>query len=519
MYFSLPTSFPRRAGTAALALTLAIVSGCKDFLDVAPQGQLSEDAIRTDPAAAQKLVDGVYNVMYLGGFGPDVHGLQHVIMTDIASDDSDKGSTPADYGDALTIDNFTLTAANGTPNNAWNGYFQAVARANQALDKIPLSPAPEAEKNRLIGEVRFLRGYFYFNLVRLFGGVPLLDRVPLTSEINSPEFQQRATAEQIYEFIISDLQFATDNLPLKGATQTGRATKAAAQGMLAKVYLYRRNYQQAFTLTNEIIQGRSGAYALQPNYAEIWRTAGANGSESIFEVQTGVNAACNNSAVELYTVSQGPRAGGRGGWADLGFGFNTPTESLANAYEPGDVRRAGTIIFIQPTAPAGQRSTGTVLWDGFRIPSKDSVEGFRYSYKAYHSRTREANCGNNDYLPKNIRVLRYAEILLINAEAALQLGNTAAATTSLNAVRTRAGLPGRTAPTLQQIWQERRVELALEHDRFFDLVRQEAVQPGRIVPIFAAQGKTFVKGKHELFPIPQAQIDLSGGQLTQNPGY
>jgi tetratricopeptide (TPR) repeat protein len=514
------SAFPRRAGTAVLALTLAIASGCKDYLDVPPQGQLSEEAIRTDPAAAQKLVDGVYNAMYLGGFGPDVHGLQFVILTDIASDDADKGSTPNDYGDALTIDNFTLTPTNGVANNAWNGYYQAIARANQALDKIPLSPSSDAVKNGLIGQVRFLRGYFYFNLVRLFGGVPKLDRVPQASEINDPEFQRRASAADIYAFIISDLQFAADNLPLKGATETGRATKAAAQGLLAKVYLYQKDYQKAFALTEEIVQGRSGAYALYPTYADIWRTAGANSSESVFEVQTGVNASCDNSAVALYSVSQGPRAGGprSGGWADLGFGFNNPTQQLADAYEPNDVRRAGSIIFIQPTAPAGQRSTGTVLWDGFRIPSKDSVENSRYSYKTYHSRTREANCGNNDYLPKNVRILRYGEVLLIHAEAALQTGNAGAALTDLTAVRTRAGLAAKPA-TLENIWQERRVELALEHDRFFDLVRQESVQPGRIVPIFAAQGKTFVKGKNELFPIPQPQIDLSGGRLTQNPGY
>jgi len=516
-YFS---AFPHRAGTAALALTLALASGCKDYLDVPPQGQLSEDAIRTDPAAAQKLVDGVYNAMYLGGFGPDTHGLQFVILTDIASDDSDKGSTPSDYGDALTIDNFTLTPTNGTVNNAWNGYYQAISRANQALDKIPLSPAADAVKNNLLGQVRFLRGYFYFNLVRLFGGVPKLDRVPTASEVNNPAFQQRASVADIYAFIISDLQFAADNLPLKGATETGRATKAAAQGLLAKVYLYQKNYQKAFDLSNEIVTGKSGAYALYPTYADIWRTVGNNSSESVFEVQAGINAACDNSAINLYTVSQGPRSGGRGGWADLGFGFNNPTRELANAYEPGDVRRAGSIIFIQPTAPAGQRSTGTVLWDGFRIPSKDSVENSRYSYKAYHSRTREPNCGNNDYLPKNIRILRYAEVLLIHAEAAAQLGNAAAAQTDLNAVRVRAGLTaGSRTATVANIWLERRVELALEHDRFFDLVRQESVTPGRIVPIFAAQGKTFVKGKHEIFPIPQPQIDLSGGLLTQNPGY
>ncbi|GAC1368282.1 MAG: RagB/SusD family nutrient uptake outer membrane protein [Hymenobacter sp.] len=512
------SAFTRRAGTAALALSLVMASGCKDYLNVAPQGQLSEDAIRNDPGAAQKLVDGVYNAMYLGGFGPDVHGLQFVILTDIASDDSDKGSSPNDYGDAGQVDKFTLNSTNSNINNVWNGYYQAISRANQALDKIPLSPASDEVKNKLLGEVKFLRGYFYFNLVRLYGGVPKLDRVPATSEINNPALQQRATAADIYAFIISDLQFAVDNLPLKSATQTGRATKAAAQGMLAKVYLYQKNYQKAFDLTNEIITGKSGAYALYPKYEDIWRTPGANSSESIFEVQTGINAACNNSAVELYTVSQGPRSGGKGGWADLGFGFNSPTTQLVAAYEPGDVRKAGSIIFIQPTAPAGTRSTGTVLWDGFRIPSKDSVENFRYSYKAYHSRTKEPNCGNNDFLPKNIRVLRYAEILLIHAEAAVQLGNAAAATTDLNMVRSRAGLGAKPA-TLANIWQERRVELALEHDRFFDLVRQESVQPGRIVPLFAAQGITFTKGKNELFPIPQPQIDLSGGVLTQNPGY
>ena len=261
-----------------------------------------------------------------------------------------------------------------------------------------------------------------------------------------------------------------------------------------------------------------GGCSLIADYATIWRTAGNNNSESVFEIQTGVNAACNNSAVQLYAVSQGPRQGGKGGWSDLGFGFNSPSASLAAAYEPSDVCRAGTIIFIQPTAPAGQPSISTRLWDGFRIPSQGSVENSRYSYNAYHSRTQEPNCGNTDYLPKNIRVMRYAKVLLINAEAALQIGNAGAAATSLNAVRSRAGLAPKAA-TLANIWQEYRVELALEHDRFFDLVRQESVMPGRIVPIFATQGKTFVKGKNEIFPIPQPQIDLSGGVLTQNLGY
>ena len=506
----------RRSGLAALALALATASGCNNFLDVAPQGQLSVAAIQSDPAAAQRLVDGVYNVLYLGGFGPDVNGFQYIILTDIASDDADKGSTPTDYLDAATIDNFTVTPTNSNINNAWNGYFQAVARANQALTYIPLSPADAVTKNGQLGEVRFLRGYFYFNLVRLFGPVPLLNGVPAASDANNPALQARASVTDIYNFIISDLQFAVDNLPAKSATPVGRATKQAAQAMLAKVYLYQKNYQKAYDLTTALMA--TNAYTLYPSYADIWRTVGNNNSESVFEVQTGINAACNNEAVQLYSVCQGPRAGGKYGWSDLGFGFNTPSASLNSAYEAGDLRRAGTIIFINPTAPAGQRSTGTRLWDGFRIPSQDSVQDSRYSYKAYHSRTQEPNCGNTDYLPKNIRITRYAEVLLIHAEAAFQLGNTSAATADLTAVRARAGLSP-IAPSLTNIWHERRVELAMEHDRFFDLVRQESVRSGTIVPAFAAHGKTFVKGKNEIFPIPQPQIDLSGGVLTQNPGY
>ncbi|CAA9268279.1 MAG: Cell surface glycan-binding lipoprotein, utilization system for glycans and polysaccharides (PUL), SusD family [uncultured Adhaeribacter sp.] len=499
--------YSRTLGLATLLM--ATVPACKDFLDVPPQGQITEDEIRSNPQAAQDLVTGVYNVMWIGGFGPDVHSFQYVILTNIASDDADKGSTPQDYGDALDVDNLTLTPNNSNINNVWTGYYQAIARANQALDKLPLSPADETTKRKLEGEVRFLRGYFYFNLVRLFGGVPKLDRVPLPEEANSDQFQTRASEEEIYQLIISDLQFAVDNLPEKGQTTIGRATKGAAQGMLAKVYLYRQDYQKAFELSGAVIT--AGKYTLHPRYEEIWRETGNNNNESIFEVQAGINAECN-AATQLYTVSQGPRQGGRGGWRDLGFGFNSPSESLVNEYEPNDRRRDATIIFINPSP------RGTVLYDGFRVPSKDSVENFRYNYKAYHSRLTERNCGNNDFLPKQIRVMRYAEVLLIHAEAALALGNTGAAQTDIDQIRARVNL----APvpvTREAIWHERRVELAMEHDRFFDLVRQEKLQPGRAVQAFAAHGKTFVKGKNEVFPIPQTQRDLSGGKLTQNPGY
>jgi hypothetical protein len=496
----------------AMVLTLAL-SACKHYLEVAPQGQITQDQIASDPAQAKNLVIGIYNVFYIGGFDPDIDSFQFVIMTDIASDDADKGSSPDDYADAKQIDNLQTAATNGVVNNVWTGHYQGISRANQALDKLQNAQFDAATKNALIGEARFLRAYFYFNLVRLYGGVPLLDKLPLASEANQDKYQTRATADDIYKFIISDLDFAVTNLPDKGATDVGRATKSAAQSLEAKVYLYMKNYQKAYDLSTAVISG--GKYTLVKDYSLIWRQkpingdGGNNNSESIFEIQAGINKDCS-AGINLYTVSQGPRAGGKFGWADLGFGFNNPSASLLSEYEANDVRKAGTVISIQPH--------GTVLWDGFRIPGQDSVQNSTYSYKAYHSRTAEDNCGGNtDRLPKQVRILRYADILLINAEAAFQLGRVGEATTNLNLVRTRAKLPAATA-SLATIWHERRMELAEEHDRFFDIVRQDAVQPGRAAAAFAAHGKTW-KATAALFPIPQTQIDLSGGRLKQNPGY
>ena len=482
----------------------------KNFLDVQPQGLVTESAAANDPNIARKLVTGVYNKLYQGGFDDNVHGILYSMATDVASDDADKGSTPSDQApEALGFDNFTsdLNPNNFYLNKIWRGYYNGVATANFALASLQNSTFDHVTKRTLIGETRFLRAYFYFNLVRLFGGVPKVLRVPSSlADANSDEFQVRAPKDSIYAAIINDLQYGVDSLPLKGdvATQVGRVNKGAAESLLAKVYLYKKNYQKAYDLTKDVIN--SNKYTLIGDYNLIFRKAFDNNSESIFEVQTGVDANCS-AAIPFYVVAQGPRAGGLGGWADLGFGLNTPSADLANAYEPGDVRKDATIITIQ--------QHGTVLWDGFRIPSRDSVENDRYNYKAYYGRLKEPYCntGNTDNLPKNLRVMRYAEVLLINAEAAINIGQAGDATTNLNLVRNRAGLPS-TAASIQSIWKERRVELAMEMDRFFDIVRQ-----GRAGQILRALGKNFVDGKNEVYPIPQPQIDLSGGKLVQNPGY
>ncbi len=501
--------------TLAIAATTVLGSCKKDFLEVVPQGQTTEVLALTDPDAAAKLVGGVYNTLYLGGFGKTTVGFLWALTTDVASDDADKGSTPGDFSQIGEIDNFTATPNNFVFDNIWSGHYSGIVAANKAIDVLGKSTIEAATKNRLLGEARFLRGLYYFNLVRFFGAVPKIISVPLPSEGNSDALNTRVTAAEIYNVVYDDFQFAVDNLPLKGdaSTQTGRANKGAAQAYLAKAYMYKQNWQKVFDLTNAIIT--SGKYSLVTDYNFIFREkavagqGGTNNSESIFEVQTGANV--NTNAVSpLFSNGQGPR--GRGGWNDLGFGFNNPTTNLVSAYEAGDTRRNATTIFINPTVPGN--STGTVLWDGYRIPSKDSVENDRYSYKAYHSAIAESPqlTADKDTKPKNIRLMRYSEVLLMYAEAAAILGNADGAN-KLNQVRSRANLPTTTL-TQANVWKERRVELAMEQDRFFDLVRQ-----GRAGIVMRAHGKAFVDGKHEVFPIPQAQRDLSGNRLTQNNGY
>ncbi len=504
-------------------LVLFAESCKKSFLDVSAQGQIDEAAVLKDPNVAQNLVTGVYNSLYQGGFGPTTVGFLYYMTVDVASDDEDKGSTPADFGPAGEIDNFTETPNNFIFDNLWKGNYAGINQANKAIDILNNATFEAATVNRLKGELSYLRGMYYFNLVRLFGGVPKLTTVPGVEQFNSDSLVTRVSKEEIYSLIISDLQSAVDNLPVKGDanTQVGRANKGAAEGLLAKVYMYQQNWQKVYDLTADVIN--SGIYSLVKNkldtltdYNVIFRekslggVGGNNNSESIFEVQTGTNIG-ENAVSPLYSNGQGPR--GKGGWNDLGFGLNNPSGDLAGAYEQGDTRREGTIIFVQPT---GGANTGTVLWDGFRIPTQDSVENPRYNYKGYSSPIAESPqlSGNKDTKPKNIKIMRYPEVLLMHAEAAVKLSNQAAALTDINMIRNRAGLPSLAAVTIDDVWKERRLELAMEQDRFFDLVRQ-----GRAGQVLRAHGKAFVDGKHELFPIPQAEIDLSNGKLTQNPGY
>jgi starch-binding outer membrane protein, SusD/RagB family len=495
-------------------ILLLTVFSCSDsFLDVKVQGG---ETVDLDPNLAQKLVTGVYNSLTQGdSFGNgDVHGWGFVSVTCTISDDADKGSTAGDQlvpiGD---LDNFTTTSTNKFCETLWSGHFNGIGAANQALTELTKSTSIESKQLKIYqAEVRFLRGYFYFNMVRMFGDVPLVLRVPkdLEDAGTDPTFVTRVPSAIVYDSIARDLKFAIDNLPVRTQSAAGHVNKGTAQTLLAKVYMYQKKWAECLALTNAVIA--SGQYSLVSDYAAIWRQVSDNNVESIFEIQSG-KFNNGNLAIDNYIVAQGPRVGGKGGWNDLGYGFNGPTTDLINTYETGDQRKAATIIFIDNSGT----HKGTTLWDGFRIPSSDSVQNLYYNYKAYTSSTNPsketfANPADKNR-PKNIRILRYAEVLLMNAEAAFHTGGDVL--TNLNKIRQRAGLATKGSATLDDIWKERRLEFAMEHDRFWDLVRQ-----GRAGQVMRASGKTnFVDGKHELLPVPNSQIILSGNKLSQNNGY
>ena len=458
---------------------LASISCTSDFLDVDSKDRVDAvDAETTyDPVM---LVNGIYGEMTEWDYAFSWLG-----VTEIISDNADKGSSPTDGGsDKLILDNLEHTAATGSIDAMWTRFYKTIGRANQSIRYTEnYGLTDQNYKNRLIGEAKFLRALHYFWLVRMFGDVPI-------QEIDNTEsWVTRRSKADVYAYIEQDLLDAINLLPNKNqypSADLGRATKGAAQGLLAKVYLYEEKWQQAYDMAGNVMT--SGQYGLESDYAKIWRVAGENGVESLFEVQARGQSVAHG--VQQYSQTQGAR--GTGGW---GWGFNVPSQNLLNAFNAaGDnIRRDATIIF-----------RGETLYDGRLVPN--TVENPMYNEKAYSS----ANLGDADG-DKNIRILRYGEILLIRAEAATHIGADAA--TPLNLVRTRVNLAPISSPTKEDVWKERRLELAFEHDRWFDIVRT-----GQGKAAMSANGKVFVVGKHELFPIPNNQI-IQTPTIGQNPNW
>ncbi|MBE2230444.1 MAG: RagB/SusD family nutrient uptake outer membrane protein [Chitinophagaceae bacterium] len=497
-------------------LAAVLLTGCRGFLDTERQGAYDADNYPYPGGSGpyDQFIFGAYND--LRSF--NIHSQAFITATSIRSDDADKGSTPADGGaNAISMDNFPVLAANGFCNTLWVGYYGLINKCNTTIKEVNTNTqitATDAIKQQTIGEARFLRAYGYFWLTRLFGRVPLIDTV-FSDPAAQNNVPQSSTA-QLYTFIENDLSFAANTLPLSwDAKFVGRATRGAALGMLAKVYLYQQKWQQAMDAAGQVIN--SGQYDLSTPFDKIFREEGENSKESVFEVQATASAAIPTANGVQYASIQGTR--GTGVW-DQGWGWNTPSTYLEAAFEPNDPRKNRTIMYTSTSTTTYQTIYGENLPVGLPNP--------RYNNKVYSNPAIRASIGNRFAYWMNIRVLRYADVVLMYAEAANEVGgaaNITAARTALNSVRVRARagnnsiLPDITttdqAELRTAIRQERRVELAMEHERFFDIVRWGIAQD-----VMQAAGKTNFSGSRDvLLPIPQTQIDLSGGVLTQNPGY
>lgn len=479
-----------------LALSTSMISSCKkDFLNVPEQGkQQSEVFWKTaDDAAAG--VNAIYG--HLRSW--ENTGFPAILIESIGSDDADKGSAASDASYFLEFDQFKVDPFQGNILGFWSGQYRNINYANQVLDNVPGITMDEGLKARYLAEAKFVRAFSYFRLVRAFGGVPLRTKVPTdpNSEYNLP----RASAAEVYAQIEKDLTEAAAVLPpTYDLADRGRATKGAALTLHAKVAMYQKKWNDVLNYTNTVM---GMGYALLPDFEKVFRLENENSVESIFEIQCALlpnNAAASNSQ---YSQVQGVRGITGGGW-----GFNVPSDDLAAGFEPGDPRRDATIIFRGETTPSG---------DFIPLVGDNPM----YNQKSYVPFSLFVP-NFNEGAQQNVRWLRYSDVLLMNAEASNELNNPTQALSSLEKVRERAregnaGILPEVTTTDQNelrkaIYKERRAEFAMEFDRFFDVIRQ-----GRGTEVFGPKG--WKAGRNEVWPIPQTEIDLSGGLLTQNPGY
>jgi hypothetical protein len=474
-------------------LTIAAVSCKKSFLAPQPQGQLPSSQLYTNATGAAQGINGIYANLRAWA----QTAFPALAIESMGGDEVQKGSTPGDSPAIGYYHTFTQTGAeSGFDDTFWDGQYTSISLCNQAIDSIPKINMDASLKARYIAEAKFVRAYNYFRLARAYGDVPLRLHYPKTAaDFNIP----RTARALVYAQVEQDLTDAAGVLPQTySGLDVGRATKGAALALHAKVAMYQAKWADVLTYTNAVIA--SGVYSLFPDFEKSFREVNENNSEEVFEIQ------CPNTS----KASDSQFSQVQGIAPTYGWGFNVPTSVLANAFEAGDPRRAGTILFAGGTSAEG---------DAIPAVSGGVVDSM-YNYKSYvpFSDPIYANQGAG----QDVRVIRYSDVLLMNAEAAANTGDLPKALASLEIVRARARgsnnsiLPERTGTdattVIGYIWHERQVELAMESDRFFDVIRQ-----GRGYDLFKNRG--FIKGKNELQPLPTSEILLSGGLLKQNPGY
>jgi len=483
-----------------LPLILMAVS-CTDFLDRKPQGTATEGDLTV--GGVEGKVFGLYGTLRDEG----VTGLPMVFMHVMRSDDAIKGSTVTD-GAAYEqmADFFKYDKSDGwLLLDYWNAHYKLIYACNdilQTIDSLKLSTDGDKINQ---AEAKFFRAYAYFDLVRTFGQVPKIDfKIYNVGDANI----EKSSTSAIYALIDEDLTYASANLPVTWISSfTGRLTKGTANTLWAKAKLYRQDWAGALAKCEEV--KASGQYNLLTSYDNFFKEEWENSSESILEVQMYVNKTGTESYNNNCNGAQGVR--GSGDW-DLGWGWNVPSQALVDSYEAGDPRKTTTIL-----------SSGGPDGYGLTVPAALGTIQPYWNRKVYSNPVRRSATGIKYANWLNIRLLRYADVLLMAAEAANEVGGAANTTKALGYLEMVRGRARGTANVLPQVTttvqadlrtaikKERRAEFGMEYERFFDLVRW-----GDAVNVLGAAGYT---DKCKYYPIPQSIIDKAQGKLTQNADW
>jgi len=435
---------------AAVATVLLFPACSEDFLDRPPEDSYNVDVFYQTERQVQAAANHLYSRPWFN------------FISNVSWGIGELSSGNARTWDPRNADfvNFAITGQHNTLTQAWESLYAVIAQSNSVINTLPEAVNPEISEeiiNNSIAEARFIRATAYFYLVRIFGSVPII--ADNTEYVLQPVVP-RNPEEDVYEFIRRDLQYAVENLNDKTAgeeVQPGRVSSNSAKAMLAKVYLYLENWQMAYQLSQEVIN--SGEFRLLDDYNSLFLEQNDNNAESIFALQwanTGNYAEGN--ALQSYFAHAGI-TGFSDGWSAIG-----PSIDLQEAYEEGDERFHATIM-----APGAfyQELNG-----GYTVPDNINHHGTNVGIKKYVI-GRPQTGGSQQSYPNNTYILRYAELLLIHAEAALRGGGSVSeGTESFNMVRDRAGLDPIDNPTIEDVFQERRIELAFEMEFWYDIVRR-----------------------------------------------
>ena len=496
--------------TGALALAIGTIASCKkSFLELTPNGQFLESNYYANPAQALTALVAAYDPLVTETGGLDGTYTNPLGPLNSASDDCFAGGGgSSDIPAWQAINNYTMSPAIGPQGGFWAINFQGVNRTDVLLEKLPNVPGlDEATLKRYTAEAKFLRAHYYFDLVRIFRNVPL---ILTTLQIADVYKQPQAAPEAVYAQVEADLTAAIADLPINViAAENGRVTQGAAKALLGKVYLYEKKWALAASTLAEVNGTPGGTstygYALQAKFPDIFDPRNKFNSESIFEqVHSGLqNYTWNNwnqFKSNVYVQMVGPRSYSGPKYYGGGYGFNPVTPQLVAAMK-GDPRYPYTIANIDSLTKANGTSYN------------ESYQGTGYYIEKYAPKTANiVTTGLTDLnWPNDYIEIRLADTYLMEAEALINAGGDAnRAGLLLNAVRARVKLPA-IAPTLANIYNERRLELATEGHRWFDLVRT-----GQAGTALAFKG--FKTGTNEILPIPLTET-LNGTQIKQNPNY